>query len=313
MGAVALFPTCYDLEQRVRGLMDQSLGKSGGNTWDPGDFTRELTASVNFLLQQLVDQDVHYQTKEATVSVAANSGEIPAADLPADMIGVHQIFEVDGSGNHMRDLPPATWDDLGRKMGRIWLPTENRFRLTLDDHGSMTVKIVYIFRPFAMVNGIAQDGGNSSIQLASHEAKRNPALIGQTLYLVGGTGDGQDGVAASFDGPTQTVTLQGPWSGISGSPVMPVGDDTIYTCQPPLPHFAEDSVVYDTAVRLLSKLQDARYGTITADRNRFLTEMKQSASFADRHQAKRVRDHAGYVGFGDPVDRSGWRRPGNWY
>lgn len=313
-GDVATFPTLYEILEEVRDLVEQSRGRSGSGTWSEAEFSRAATSSARWLINELVSMDGKYQVAETDITVAADAGQIAAASLPADMVGIENLFRIDSQGNNIGVIPPGTLADRGRRMTRVWFPTDHKIQFMLDDHEAMTVRLMYTFKPLPLVHGICEDGGSDSVQLADYETHRTGALIGQTIILAHGTGAGQEGTCLTYDGPTRTVTLDADWTGLSGSsPVSPVGSDTIYTTRPKLPWFAEDAFVYDIACRMLQKLQDERYLLLFPEREKFVKDLKQSVkSPADRQRARRTADHAGFTGFCDPAARIGVRRPGNW-
>lgn len=300
------FPLLADLIPIIADKLDQPLDEPGQLSWtNPAEFALACNAAVRWVFREGSDLDINLNIVEDDVSVVAGDQHVY---LPLDLRALRKAYWVSGSGSFTEELRVGRWeyDQRGWRSDAIFLPRRMSadknldgrpaLRFTRTPHSTRTLHVIYDSSIVRLAHGCVQSYGasptESIIVLQEHEPRDTGALQAQRFWFPQGIGAGQDEVATSYDGPTQTIR-----TALLGTAL---DDTTIYTTRPPLHADCEDTFIYDVCSRLSEKYDESMTMNFKMERDRCLATLRDSLVRLDRQEPLTTRDDSGMSG-GDPL------------
>lgn len=304
------FPLLSDLIAEIADAVDQPLDEPGQLTWtNPSEFRRTTNQAYEWCNREASSLDLNLNIVEADLAVAAGD---EYTLLPEDLRALRKVWRIDAASNRTNPITVGSWDrvDIYRH-DAIFIPRKpdpdpdldgrTALRWTKDVSRAMTVHLVYEASVIPLAHGCVMDYGvnlgDSLVVLGEHEPADTGIYQGLRLWFPKGAGEGQNGVAATYDGPTRTATID---------PALAVAldDTTVYTSRPALHRDMRDAYFFDVCARLVEKLDEKRMQNFKAERQRCMQQMHDALARNDRQSPILTRDDSG-TSYADPY-YAGW-------
>jgi len=293
-----LFPWIEDLDRAVREKVLQPRSQTGQPRWTEREFEQAYNKAYVYLHREIGIFDRDYQSTTVDLVIPINTVSYP---LPARTSFVRFIVELGADGRARQIIGRGLPEDIAREGWSwnkkvIYYPDQNVLYFTQKTTQPFTIRLIYGSYYVPLIHGAARVFGGLTMRLADYSSIENALYVGLAVRLVEGPGAGQEATVTAYNGNTQTVTVDTPWS--------PVGNDTTrYTSRPDLPWYAKD--VYEDLVlaclyEKTDEVKSQKYqGLVAQTLNRMRTAIKEQA----RNAPDELFDQNLNGGWGDPADQ----------
>lgn len=277
------FPLLYDLMDRIRDGLNQPIETVGQKTFFLRELVGESRAATRWLISECAEMHVGLNVKKTTIAVAAGAGVVV---LPPDLVNIETVYLADSAGKYINDLRTLSWREFERKVGYIWMPSDERLQLSPAANDAMTVGLVYRALPPPVAHGRVVAAGLNTLQIQPYELTTNDVYIGLDVTAIDPVNQLMETKAATdYDGASRTLTFANNWSTIVPSP----GTSCWYTSGPDLPSLAEDPFVSLVKSRLAKKLRSSEWEKNQVDERELVRHLKALLRRSDTNQPKRAR------------------------
>lgn len=304
-----------DIIEVVAAQVDQPLDEEGQLSYtNPGEFALACNEAYREVFRMGDALDCELNRNEATVSIAAQGGTVPASVilLPVNLRAITDAWWVGKDGQPSRPVVfSQRRDPVRRDRGTeaLFIPktltnaqtTQGRpsLKFSRDVAVNQEFLVAYTYTPRPLIHGrVREAAGATSIPLATHESRDTGRLAGVQGNVFRGAGAGQDFTITAWNGTTQIATV--------GAMGTLLDATSWYTSRPDLHPDCEQALILGVMIWLGRKHHDERIKNWLVERQEMLADVASRLKGLDRESPLVVQDELPWS-HADPA-RTWWSR-----